>query len=238
MGELTSMDDVTAAQQALIEAGLILEHQGHGDMTRGHVSVRVPGRPEHFFMKAHSIGLGEITPDNILTVDMDGNVVAGAARRHSEVFIHTEIFRARPDVQAVIHSHPTHCVAFSTTGRAMRPISQGGAVFAGERLPVFAGTIRLIRTPEQGRAVAQALGPHRAVLMRGHGVTMTGGTLPEAVTLAIMLEEAARVQLLADAVGTDTPDYPAEDVAGLRDQLLRPDQAVVNFNYLVRLAQR
>ena len=163
-------------------------------MTRGHVSVRVPGQPEHFFMKAHSIGLGEITPENILTIDMDGNVVAGTARRHSEVFIHTAVYRARPDVGAVIHIHPTHCIAFSTTGRAMRPISQGGAVFAGERLPVFADTIRLIRTPEQGRAVAAALGRHRAVLMRGHGVAIAGVMLPEAVMLAIMLEEAARVQ--------------------------------------------
>ena len=232
------MNDIEAARRALIDAGLILEHQGHGDMTRGHVSVRVPGRPEHFFMKAHSIGLGEITPENILTIGMDGAVVAGTARRHSEVFIHTEVYRARPDVQAVIHSHPTHCVAFSVTGRPMRPVSQGGAVFAGERLPVFADTIRLIRTEAQGAAIARALGPHRAVLMRGHGVTMTGGTLPEAVTLAIMLEEAARIQLLADSAGAGAPDYPEDDVDGLRDQLLRPDQAVVNFDYLARLARR
>lgn len=225
------------ARQMLIEAGLVLEHQGFGDMTRGHVSVRVPGRPELFFMKPHSVGFGEITPENILTIGLDGEVVAGTARRHSEVYIHSEIFAARPDVAAVIHTHPTHTVAFSNTGRPMRAWSQGGAVFAGERLPVYADTIALIRTPAEGQGVARALGPHRAVLMRGHGVTTTGGTLPEAVTLNVMLEEAARVQLLADAAGADGPEYPPEDVARLREMLLRPDQAAVNFNYLVRRAR-
>ena len=229
--------DEAAARRALIEAGMILEHQGHGDMTRGHVSVRVPGRPGLFFMKPHSIGFGEITEQNILTIDLDGEVVAGTAKRHSEVYIHSEVFRVRPDVQAVIHTHPTASVAFSATGRPMRAISQGGAVFAGENLPVFSDTIYLIRTKEMGAAVARAMGPHRAVLMRGHGVTMTGESLQQAVMLAVMLEEASRVQLLAEAAGASGAEYPPDDVAHLRDTLIRPDQATVNFNYLARRAR-
>ena len=66
------MSEIAAARRKLIEAGRILEHQGHGDMTRGHVSVRVPGRPEHFFMKPHSVGFGEITEANVLTIDLAG----------------------------------------------------------------------------------------------------------------------------------------------------------------------
>ena len=231
------MDDIAVARRTLIEAGMVLEHQGHGDMTRGHVSVRVPGQPGHFFMKPHSIGFGEITEANILTIDLDGEVVAGTAKRHSEVYIHSEIFRARPDVQSVIHTHPTQSVALSATGRPMRAISQGGAVFAGDNLPVYADTIYLIRTKEMGAGLARALGPHRAVLMRGHGVTMTGESLQQAVMLAMMLEEAARVQLLADAAGAGADEYPPEDVARLRDTLVRPDQATVNFDYLVRQAK-
>lgn len=230
------MDDIATTRRTLIQAGQILEHQCHGDMTRGHVSVRVPGRTEHFFMKPHSIGFGEITDDNILTIDLEGEVVAGRAKRHSEVYIHSEVFRARPDVMSVIHTHPTHSVAFSATGRPMRAISQGGAVFAGGNLPVYADTIYLIRTKEMGQGVARALGPHRAVLMRGHGVTMTGESLQQAVMLAVMLEEAARVQLLAEAAGASDAEYPPDDVARLRDTLVRPDQATVNFDYLARLA--
>lgn len=227
-----------ATRRRLVEAGRILEAQGQGDMTRGHVSARAPGRPGHFLMKPHSVGFAEITEGNLLTITPDGEVAEGTGRRHSEVFIHSEIYRARPDVGAVIHTHPTHAVALSATGRPLRPLCQGGAVFAGERLPVFAETVDLIRTPEQGRSLAAALGPHRAVLLRAHGVVMAGATLEEAVVLLVMLEEAARVQLLADAAGGTVPEFPADDVALLRDRLTAPEQFVLNFDFLAREAAR
>lgn len=232
-----SADALARAVQTLIEAGKILAHLGHGDMTRGHVSVRLPSEPTLFLMKSHSVGLDEITPDNVLTIGLDGAVVSGSARRHSEVYIHSEIYRARADVGAVIHTHPTHTVAISATGRPLRPLCQGGALFAGH-LPTFALTMDLIRSPETGRQVAEALGPHQAVLMRSHGVAMTGRTLEEAVIGCVMLEEAARVQLLAEAAGIDAPDFPPEDVTRLRDNLMRPEQHGVNFAYLVRRAKR
>lgn len=230
-----AMTNHDALRARLIEAGQILEAQGHGDMTRGHVSVRLPDQPGLFFMKPHSIGFGEITADNILTIGLDGAVVAGTARRHSEVFIHSEVFAARPDVMAVIHTHLVHAVALSVTGRPMRPFCQGGAVFA-DALPVFAGTMDLIRTAPMGQAVAACLGPHRAVLLRAHGVVMTGASLEEAVILNVMLEEAAQVQLLAEAAGATAPDFPPEDVARLRHNLTRPDQYAVNFDFLARKA--
>ena len=162
-------------------------------------------------------------------------MVAGATRRHSEVYIRSEIFRARRDVNAVVHTHPTHTVAFSATGRPLRPISQGGAAFS-EGLPVYSDMMDLIPTPEMGQGVARALDPHRAVLLRNHGLAMTGQSLEEAVVLCVMLEEAARIQLLVDAAGSDVPDFPAEDIARLRDNLLCPEQFVVNFAYLARKA--
>lgn len=142
------------AKEKLIDAGRVLAHQGQGDMTRGHVSVRVPGEPALFFMKPHSVGLDEISMENILTINFEGEVVAGTSRRHSEVYVHS----ARPDVQALIHTHSTHAVTLSCTGRPILPISQGGAAFAGA-VPVFARTIDLIRSPELGRTVAEALPP-------------------------------------------------------------------------------
>ena len=231
------MDDdaVLAAKQLLVEAGAILAHLGQGDMTRGHVSVRMPGQPGLFLMKPHSIGLNEITVGNILTIDLDGTVMAGTARRHSEVFIHSQIYRARPDVAAVIHTHPTHTVAFSVTGHALRPLCQGGAMFAGH-LPDFTTTMDLIRSEEAGRQVAEALGPYPALLMRAHGVAMTGRTLEEAVIGCVMLEEAAQVQLIAEAAGLDAADFPPEDVAQLRRKLMSPEQHSVNFAYLARQA--
>lgn len=228
---------IQETKQKLIDAGLVLAHQGQGDMTRGHVSVRVPGETDLFFMKPHSVGLDEITMDNILTINLDGAVVAGTARRHSEVYIHSEVYRARPDVRAVIHTHSTYSVALSCTMRPLRPISQGGAAFAGA-LPVYAGTIDLIRTPEMGRGVADALGPHMAVLLKSHGVVMTGRNLEEAVVLLTMLETAAHVQLMVEAAGEIAPEFPEEQIAKLKSNLMEERQFPANFEYLVRCAKR
>ena len=221
------------AKQELVAAGMVLARLGHGDMTRGHVSVRHPSDASLILMKPHSIGLDEITPAAIQTIDLDGIVVDGGGRRHSEVFIHTEIYRARPDVGAVVHSHPVHSVALASSGRPLRPLCQGGALFAGH-LGSFEQTMDLIRSPASGRALAEALGPHQAVLMRCHGVAMTGRTVAEAVVGCVMLEDAARVQLLAEAAGGLPADFPPDDVAALRAQLMNPDQHAINFAYLRR----
>src|ERR1700693_1951842 len=122
----------TALNNQLIIARQVLVAEGQDDFTRGHISVRVPGNPKLFFMKAHSLGLDEITMKNILTIDLEGNVVSGPRLSHSEVYIHSEIFKARADVNCVIHTHPTYSVAFSGTGRPMKAYSQPGAMFSGE----------------------------------------------------------------------------------------------------------
>ncbi len=224
-------------RRKLIAAGAILDAADQGDLTRGHVSVRVPGDPAHFYMKPHSQGLDEITPENIVTCNLDGEKVAGGGRRHSEVFIHSEIYRRRPDVGSVIHVHPTHAVALSATGRPLLPISQPGVTFA-DGVPYFTGTINLIRQPEQGAAVAAALGPHRAVFLRNHGVAVAGATLEEATVLALLLEEACRIQLLAMAAGGVGEMFPPEDIARLHHDITRPEQFSINFEYLRRKVGR
>src|SRR5213079_657885 len=100
----------------LIDAGKVLVAEGQDDFTRGHISARLPDNPLLFFMKPHSMGLDEIRMENILTIDLDGRVVAGSARRHSEVYIHSEILKARADVQCVLHTHPPYSIALSSTG--------------------------------------------------------------------------------------------------------------------------
>lgn len=218
--------------EKLIDAGKILEAVGHGDMTRGHISVRDPQDPARFHMKPHTFGMDEITRANVVLCDLEGTRLSGGPR-HSEAFIHSEIFRARPDIGCVIHSHPDHVVAFSATGLDLRPWSQPACAFVG-RLPIFSDTVDLIRSREQGAGVARALGPHNAVLMRCHGVAIAGESIEEAVVLSIMLENACRMQLLTLSAGRSCPDYPAADVAALREKISTFDQHRINFDYLRR----
>src|SRR6516164_550248 len=142
-------------KETMIWAGKVLVNEGQDDFTRGHISVRLPGDPSLFYMKPHSVGLDEITLDNILTIGLDGNVVAGTARRHSEVYIHSEIFKARADVNCVLHTHLPYSIALSATKRPMMAYSQPSALFYNA-LGVYEDSINLIRTPEMGAAVAKA----------------------------------------------------------------------------------
>jgi L-fuculose-phosphate aldolase len=222
-----------ALKQKLIVAGKILVAEGQGDFTRGHISVRLPGKPELFYMKPHSVGLDEITLANILTIDLDGEVVAGKARRHSEVYIHSEIFKARADVNCVIHAHPPYSVALSATGHPVKAYSQPGALFHGA-VGVYTDTIALIRSKAMGAGVARALGPHRAAFLKGHGTAVTGPSIEEAVIGAIMLEHAAMIQMTVEAAGDPAPEFPREDIERLQREVSAPEQFAVNFDYLAR----
>ncbi|HTH98078.1 MAG TPA: class II aldolase/adducin family protein [Stellaceae bacterium] len=228
--------DAGEAKRQLIDAGKILAFEGQGDLTRGHVSARVPGDPAHFFMKPHSFGLDEITMDNIVVCNLEGEKVGGGGRRHSEVFIHSEIFRARPDVNSVIHTHPLHAVALSATGKNLAPVSQPAAPFY-DGLPYYTDTIDLIRNQDQGAGVARALAGHKAVLMRHHGVAVVGASIAEAVVLAILLDQACRIQLMAEAGGGLGPLFPHDDIMRLHRNSTHPEQYAVNFDYLRRKAQ-
>ena len=228
---------VDAAKQKLIDGGLILDQQGQGDLTRGHLSVRVPGDPSLFFMKPHSFGFDEITMENIVICNLEGEKVGGGGRRHSEVFIHSEIFKARPDVMSVLHTHPDNAVALTATGKPVLPISQPGSAFA-DGVPYYTDTIDLIRTKDMGAGVAKALGPCKAVLMRNHGVAVVGASVDEAVILAIMLDNACRIQLLAQAAGGIGEQFGPEYINALQYNITRHEQYTINFEYLRRKAYR
>src|SRR6201987_1615182 len=222
-----------AIQEQLILAGKVLVAEGQDDFTRGHISFRLPENPNLFFMKAHSIGLDEITTQNILTIDLDGKVTAGAAPRHSEVYTHSEIFKARPDINCVIHTHPTYSIALSATGRALKCYSQPGALFY-TGLGSYTDTINLIRSQTMGAGVARALGNGRAVLLKNHGVVVTGATIAEAVIGTIMLENGAMVQLLVEAAGYPASEFSRADIEKLKADISQPQQFTINFDYLAR----
>src|SRR3989304_2093888 len=153
----------------------ILANEGHWDHILGHVSVRIP-KQDRILMKPHGFGFEEIRPQHIIVCNLDGKKIEGKYERHSEIFIHTEIFKARPDVNCVVHSHPPYAIAFGSLRQPLRPVSHEGSIFC-EGLPLFDYTTALIRTPELGREGAKTLGSFRGVLMKNHGSTVAGGSI-------------------------------------------------------------
>lgn len=224
-------------KERLVWAGKVLVSEKQDDLTRGHISFRLPDDTSLFFMKPHGVGFDEITIDNILTINLDGNVVAGTAHRHSEVYIHSEIFKARADVHCILHTHPPYSIALSASKRPFLVFSQPAAIFHNS-IGIYDETINLIRSTSMGAAVARALGPHRAVLLQHHGAVTVGATVAETVISMIMLENAAMIQMITEAAGDAKPPFPDADIEKLKGDISRPEQFELNFEYLVRRIRR
>jgi L-fuculose-phosphate aldolase len=222
-----------ALRDKLVDAGRVLVSEDQGDYVAGHVTLRLPGSDGRFLMKPAGIGLEEMTPDNIITVDRDGERVDGSMPRHNEVFIHSEVLRARPDIVAVVHTHPPHAVAFSSLGRPLLPVGNDGSIFSAG-VPIFSETTDLIIDQARGQAVARGLGDHQALILRNHGIVTAGRSIEEAVWLALKLERACRVQLLAEAAGGPKLLADGDDLRHKSRRANRTDLHVNVFNYLVR----
>ena len=168
---------------------------GQGDDVWGHATARVPGT-NTFWMKPAGLGLEEIRADDLLLLDLDGKVLRGRLPRHSEVFIHSEVLRARPEVGGVVHTHPVPATVFSSLGVPLRPIMHEGTNFVPPDVPRFDETTDLIVTPQLGRAVARTLGDRPALFLVNHGIVTAGATIEEAAVNALLLDKIARAQLM------------------------------------------
>lgn len=193
------IDDLVVANHILVNEGVL---DGFG-----HISVRHDQDPDRFLI-ARSMAPGLVTADDIVVCDLDGNVHDAQGRKtYVERFIHSEIYRARPDVKAVIHSHSPAVIPFGVTGARLRPICHMSG-FLGAQVPVFeirhaAGesTDLLIRNQALGQALAQDLGQSAVALMRGHGNVVVGFSIQQVVFRAIYTEGNARLQSEAMRMG-------------------------------------
>ena len=219
-----------AVDQALIDDLAIANHvlASHGVLDAfGHVSFRHPANPDRFLM-SRSLAPAVVTSGDILEYDLDGNPVDARGRASFlERFIHAEIYRARPDVKAVIHSHSPSVIPFGTTQVPMQPMFHISS-FLSPKVPVFeirkAGgmTDMLVSNAALGKALAEALGNNAVVLMRGHGMAVVGPTLPLTVYRAIYTEVNARLQTQAIEIGgpiTFLSPEEAEKAGKVNDQI-------------------
>ena len=192
------IEDLVAANHILAAEGVL---DGYG-----HVSVRHDKNPNRYLI-SRSLAPELVTADDILELDLDSTVIDARKRNsYQERFIHGEIYKTRPDVQAVVHLHAPGVIPFGVTGVALRPIFHMSA-FIGEGVPLFeirdaAGmTDMLISNGMFGRALAQTLGNKPAALMRGHGAVVVASTLPVVVGRSVYLKVNAELQTQATILG-------------------------------------
>jgi ribulose-5-phosphate 4-epimerase/fuculose-1-phosphate aldolase len=224
-----------ALKKSLVQAHRIAHLEGLAEDTiRGHITLR--SDDDRVYIKPWPLGFEEVTAKDLLCVDLDGNLLGKKGRLHQELALHLGIYRSRKDIVSVVHVHPFYSVILSSvfTGR-LHVIGQNGMHF-GSALPFYEGT-DLIRTREQGEALAQCLGESRVVLMKNHGIVATGRWLEEAVILAIDFEKAAREHLLASVFGRPT-EVPPEVVEAMIPRLFSIDQYRMMWDFYVRKLER
>jgi ribulose-5-phosphate 4-epimerase/fuculose-1-phosphate aldolase len=195
----------TPLVQELVLANHILANEGVLD-AYGHISVRDPNNPQHYWLARH-MAAGTVTAADIIEYDLDSKPVSGdPSAGYTERFIHGEIYRARPDVMAVVHCHSPELIPFGVSSVALRPVYHM-AGFLETPVPIFeirsaAGlTDMLIRTPALGKALAQTLGSKPAALMRGHGAVVVAPSLHVVVGRAYYMNMNARLQWQAITLG-------------------------------------
>ncbi len=194
-----------ALRVKLAVANRILYDQGVVDGF-GHVSAR-HDKSGAYFLLARNMAPGLVRASDILTFDLDGEPIdAGDRRVYLERFIHGAIYRARPDVQAIVHSHSPSVIPFGVTGVALRPVFHmsgflGGGTALFDIRDVAGDTDMLVSDRRLGAALAVSLGARTTVLMRGHGSTVVGESIEQVVYRAVYAEVNARLQLSATTLG-------------------------------------
>jgi ribulose-5-phosphate 4-epimerase/fuculose-1-phosphate aldolase len=181
----------------------------------GHVSVRVPGDPNKFVVKGRGYrldALSHIRPEDLVVCDLEGNLVDGPANIVPcfEVKIHSCILKARPDVNSVVHVHPTFTVVLTVLGKALRTMAAEGGKLVADPIPVYPKQ-KIITTDEEGTEVARLLGDGQVMLLFGHGAVTAGKSMEQSVTEMIHLEHQAEMNYYAyAAAGKEHPFVPRE----------------------------
>ena len=191
------IDDIVAGSRILADLGVVDAF--------GHVSARHPANPNHFLM-SRSLAPALVTATDVMEFDLDGKAIdAGGRAVFLERFIHGEIYKARPDVMAVVHTHSPGVIPFTVSQVPLRPLFHNAA-FLSAGAPVweirkeFGETDMLVRDAVRGKSLAERLGDRSVVLMRGHGDVTVGPSVKVAVFRAYYTDVAARLQSQAIAL--------------------------------------
>jgi ribulose-5-phosphate 4-epimerase/fuculose-1-phosphate aldolase len=204
--------NLASLKKDYIAALRIISQQGLSDAF-AHLSARVNGGKKMLFMPRKSPAL--VKTKDLFVVDLDKPV-------HQST-VHQAIYKARPDVQSVLHFHSPRVVLLSVIGQTVRPMHNYSAIFY-EGVPLFEAAGQ-VETPERASEIARLLGPAKAVLLRGHGAVVVGRSVAEACVLSLYLEESARLQ--AEAMRLGQPEYLSpEEAERIARRTFKPDSTL------------
>lgn len=211
---------------------------GYDHWVAGHITVRDPEFADRFWVSPFARSWRHLRASQLLLVDFEGNIRSGAGSLNAAAFaIHSEVHRARPDVTAIAHAHTRFGRVWSATGRVLEPVSQDACAFYDD-LAVFDEYSGVVYDTQDGSALASALGPNKAALLRHHGLLTVGDTVDAAAFWLHLLERCCEAQMLLAALPPNPDGTPAysvlpPDVAALtRTQVGEPLHGWMGFQPL------
>lgn len=213
----------------------ILVMEGHGDFHLGHMSARIYGEKNQLLFKCAEWGLEETTSENLITIDIDGNKLSNHGSLHLEYPIHTELLRAREDVNAVVHTHPPYSIIIGCTAGELYPVSHDALALINDL--VISDQYELIISSNQGKRLAQDLGKKNAAILKNHGIVVVGESIEAACVRAVLLEKSAKIQCNASKVGEFKYISPQE-AESMRKNKWNDAMLKRMWEYLIRKAER
>lgn len=216
----------TAAATRMLVDEEILDYSGH-------ISTRIPGRDDAFMIQIGSDSRAELLPERILIVDYDGKVLEGDGQPPSEVPLHIEILKARPDINAVLHCHMDLAIAFTMMEGVKLIPMRSRAHRWRSGIPMH-GDPSHIKLTEQAQSVAKALGPHYAVLMRAHGLTLVAESVQALLIDAIHFKENAKAQMQVLQAGAKPIPLSEAEIAQIDKHEMREWHIKKLWNYYMR----
>jgi ribulose-5-phosphate 4-epimerase/fuculose-1-phosphate aldolase len=205
-------------KQRLAAAFRLFARYGFDEGVAGHITARDPERLDHFWVNPFGMHFGQIRASDLILVNDRGGVVEGNYPVNGAAFaIHSQVHAARPDVIAAAHSHSLHGKAWSSLGRPLDPITQDSCAFYEDH-GLFADFTGVVYQTSEGERIAEALGQHKAVILRNHGLLTVGHTVEEAVWWFLAMDRSCHAQLLAEAAGEPIKIDPAS-AATTREQI-------------------
>jgi ribulose-5-phosphate 4-epimerase/fuculose-1-phosphate aldolase len=174
---------------------------GFDEGVAGHITARDPELTDHFWVNPYGQHFGQVRVSDLILVNHRGEVVEGEAAVNRAAFaIHSQVHAARPDVVAAAHAHSIYGKSWSSLGRLLDPITQDSCVFYQDH-SLFEDYTGIVYETSEGERIATALGQHKAVIMRNHGLLTVGQSVDEAAWWFITMERSCQAQLLAEAAG-------------------------------------